>query len=81
MKKYHLILAAIMTCGFAVPTSAQTIKPRAECRSMKQPIACECALQNGGEIYVDQHNPKLKRWRTATGPAHMAFMNCTAQAQ
>jgi hypothetical protein len=70
--------AALITLGLSGPVSAQGgIRP--ECRSMGNPHACTCALNNGGQIKHDPgRSSGRQRWTWAKPgtAAHMAYMNC-----
>ncbi|MFC5395079.1 hypothetical protein [Bosea vestrisii] len=70
--------AALLALASAAPAFAQAgIRP--ECRSMGNPRACTCALNNGGQIKQDPgRSSGRQRWTWAKPgtAAHMAYMNC-----
>jgi len=70
--------AALFGIALSESALAQSGRFYPECRTSRDHHACNCAIENGGNIDEDPQRPGRMRWRTprvGTG-AHAAFLVC-----
>jgi hypothetical protein len=61
---------------------ADAIQIAPECKNMKDPIGCTCAVQNGGSVTVQKGGGE--RWfskRSGRAATNEAFVQCVAKAR
>jgi hypothetical protein len=72
-----VVAAYLLTTAIA---NALTIAP--ECKKMKDPVGCTCAVQNGGGVTHQQGGGE--RWfskRDGRAPTNEAFVKCQIRAR
>lgn len=82
MKIVSLAVAfGLSLAGLISAASAQSVKIRPECRRMNEPVACSCALDNGGRLAPNPSRPGRMRWfGPSSMAAQVAFNNCAARS-
>jgi hypothetical protein len=77
------MLRILFALGFIlVTTAAYAIQIAPECKKMKDPIGCTCAVQNGGG--VEPQRGGGMRWfskRSSKQPTNEAFVKCNMRAR
>ena len=75
-------LIAIVVGSIFTTAAADAFQIATECKKMRDPIGCTCAIQNGGAIKVQQGGGE--RWVSklrGSGPTNEAFVQCNIKAR
>jgi hypothetical protein len=60
---------------------ADAIQIAPECKGMKDPIGCTCAVQNGGAVTVQKGGGKRWSSRSDRAATNEAFVQCNIKAR